>query len=74
MSKRRSKKQITKVLDALAQGCRTSHEISSFTNLPICYCSARLYDLRQYGFIRIVDHVRFSPEGPPSHVYDFIKL
>lgn len=49
---RSTKKQITAVLEAVANGCETSDMVASFLGITIAIASANLTVLEQEGLIR----------------------
>jgi predicted transcriptional regulator len=64
-------KQISRVLQAITDGCKTSDEVSVCTGLSIAIASNYLSELASDGLIRRVKSRarRYKPHGPSHHVY-----
>lgn len=71
-------KQMSRVLDALAEGADHSREIAAMTGLPVPHVSSWLHELELAGMIRRTGRVRRAEEGrskatPPSIVWELVK-
>ena len=64
-------KQISRVLDAVANGCETSQEVAAFTGLSTATASANLSVLTRYGMIALVKRggIRVGPKRILANVY-----
>jgi len=63
--------QLSRVIEALQQGCDTIHLVESYTGLPRQHCSKYLVRLRRDG-VAVITHrnaLRVHKTGPAMHRY-----